>query len=185
MEFEPLAIRGAWIARSPDHNDERGTFREWFRADEFRSKTGIDFHVVQANLSISKKGTLRGIHYSLAKSGQAKWVTCTAGAIWDVVVDLRPTSPTFKESIAVKLSAERGGGVIVSSGLGHAFLALEDETVVSYLLTSEYSPDQESSINPFDAELSINWPDDKYLLSRQDAAAPSLIDRLVQGLLPK
>lgn len=185
MEFQPLDIDGTWIARSQFHIDDRGGFREWFRADDLKSKTEFNFGVVQANLSVSRKGVLRGIHYSLAQSGQAKWVTCVAGAILDVVVDLRPTSPTFKRSVAVELSAERGEGMIIATGLGHAFLALEDKSAVSYLLTSEYSPDMEFGINPYDGELAIEWPKGNHMLSQQDKDAPSLSDRASQGLLPK
>jgi len=185
MDFQSLGIDGAWIARSQFHQDDRGGFREWFRADELKKETDFDFGVVQANLSISRKDTLRGIHYSLAKAGQAKWVTCAAGSILDVVVDLRPTSPTFKKSIAVELSAERGEGLVIATGLGHGFLALEDQSVVSYLLTSEYSPDQEYGINPYDVELAIGWPNGIHILSQQDKNAPSLSDRTSQGRLPK
>ena len=184
MEFQPLSIDGAWIARSALHKDERGSFREWFRNDDMRTTTGFNFEVVQANLSVSKRGVLRGIHYSLAETGQSKWVTCATGSIWDVVVDLRPSSPTFKQSVGVELSGERGEGVIISAGLGHAFLALQDETVVSYLLTSGYSPTNEYGIDPFDTDLAINWPKLNHILSTQDREAPTLIDRLVQGLLP-
>lgn len=185
MEFQSLGIDGVWIARSQFHLDDRGGFREWFRADELREKTDFDFGVVQANLSISKKGVLRGIHYSLSKSGQAKWVTCVAGLILDVVVDVRPTSPTFKKYVAVELSAERGESLVIAAGLGHAFLALEEQSAVSYLLTSEYSPRQEYSINPHDLELAIEWPKGNHSLSQQDQQAPTLSDRLAQGLLPK
>jgi dTDP-4-dehydrorhamnose 3,5-epimerase len=184
MDFQPLAIDGLWLATSKFHHDVRGGFREWFRSDELKAKTGLDFTTVQGNVSFSHKGVLRGIHYSLAPAGQAKWVSCMSGAIWDVVVDLRPTSATFKKYVAVELSSARGEGLVVSPGLGHAFLSLENDTVVSYLVTSEYSPDNEYVINPFDVDLAIAWPMDEYVLSQQDREAPSLADRIVQGRLP-
>lgn len=172
MDFQPLAIEGLWLATSKIYQDNRGSFREWFRSDELMAKTAMEFAPLQANLSVSNKGVLRGIHYSLAVAGQAKWVSCAAGTIWDVVVDLRTSSPTFKRSVCVELSSTRGENLVISAGLGHAFLALEDNSVVSYLVTSKYSPQEEYSINPFDLELAIQWPKQDFLLSVQDAEAP-------------
>ena len=103
MELEELEINGAWLARSPIHKDERGIFREWFKSDDIKTATGRDFGIEQANISRSSKGTLRGIHYSIAPRGQAKWVTCVSGAIKDVIVDIRPVSPTFGKWVEVEL----------------------------------------------------------------------------------
>ncbi|MEI9907423.1 MAG: dTDP-4-dehydrorhamnose 3,5-epimerase family protein [Actinomycetota bacterium] len=138
------------VAQSPVHRDERGSFREWFRGDQFQELLGRDFDVMQSNISISKKGVIRGIHYSMAKKSQAKWVTCVSGAIWDVVVDIRPSSPTFKQYVSVPLSSDTGDALFISEGLGHGFVALTDHTVVTYLLTSPYSPTEEFGINPLD-----------------------------------
>lgn len=184
MEFEKLSIEGVWIARSSVHTDERGTFREWFKASEILNATGREFDVAQSNISVSQEGVLRGIHYSLAQQGQAKWVTCVAGSIWDVIVDIRPASPTYKKWVGVEL---RGGGadaLLISEGLGHGFIALEDNSVVSYLLTSPYSPDDEYEINPMDLDLAIEWPLSKRLMSPKDEAAPTLDTRLAEGKLP-
>ncbi len=174
----PLGIEGAWVFESPVHEDSRGDFREWFKLSIAESYLGRSFTVAQSNLSRSKKGVVRGIHFSTAPQGQAKWVTCANGALWDVVVDIRPNSPTFKQWKAIELRAEEGKALFISEGLGHAFVALEDETVISYLLSSPYSPKDEHAINPNDAEIGIEWPLLDLSFSEKDAAAPSLEDFL-------
>jgi dTDP-4-dehydrorhamnose 3,5-epimerase len=158
MNFEELAIKGVWLAHSPIHADSRGSFREWFKPAELLSATGQNFAVMQSNISISHRGVLRGIHFSLAEHGQGKWITCITGSIWDVVVDIRPSSPTFKQWVGIPLNSQSGHSVLVSEGLGHGFISLEDNTAVSYLLTSPYSPAEEHEISPLDSELSISWP---------------------------
>lgn len=185
MEIEKLAIEGLWIGRSPIHADERGFFREWFRSGGIESAIGRKFEVSQSNISMSNRGVLRGIHYSLAPAGQAKWITCVSGSIWDVAVDLRPASPTFKKWIGVTLTASSGEALFLSEGLGHGFISLEDNSVVSYLLTSPYSPSEEFEINPLDPELGIDWPGIDRLMSPKDEHAPTLATRLAEGNLLK
>ena len=107
-KLTPLSIEGAWLFESPSHGDDRGFFREWFKSSTISETLGREFSLSQSNLSRSKKGVVRGIHFSLAPMGQAKWVTCANGAIWDVVVDIRPNSPTFKRWEAIELRAEEG-----------------------------------------------------------------------------
>lgn len=184
MEFKRLAIEGAWIAQSAVHGDERGLFREWFKADEIRHTTGREFDVSQSSLSLSQRGVLRGIHYSLAPQGQAKWLTCVSGAIWDVIVDIRPASPTFKKWVGVELTSNGGQAILISEDLGHGFISLEDNSVVSYHLTSPYSPTEEFEIDPLDPELAIAWPLTKVIMSGKDATAPTLAMRLAEGKLP-
>ncbi len=173
-KLTPLSIEGAWLFESPTHGDDRGYFREWFKSSVVTETLGRQFNVSQANLSRSKKGVVRGIHFSLAPTGQAKWITCANGAIWDVVVDIRPESTTFKRWEAVELRAEDGKALLISEGLGHAFLSLVDDSVTSYLLTTPYSPKDEFAINPQDPEIAIKWPDLPLLFSEKDAGAPSL-----------
>ena len=189
MEITSLGIEGAWLATSTVHTDYRGNFCEWFRRSEILQKTGIDFEVEQSNISRSSKGVIRGIHYSLAPDGQAKWVTCTNGRIIDVVVDIRPWSPTYKKFVTIDLLGGEGQAVFVGAGLGHGFIAIENESTVSYLLSSTYSPNDEYEINPLDSDLAIDWHLDLVggagmILSPKDASAPTLILRLEQGLLP-
>jgi dTDP-4-dehydrorhamnose 3,5-epimerase len=183
MEIKELDIKGAWIAHSPIHKDDRGLFREWFRADQFEEAIGYTFKVQQSNISSSNKGVIRGIHYSRATGGQGKWVTCVAGSIWDVVIDIRPSSPTFKKWTAIELNAERGDALYISEGLGHGFVALENNSTIVYLLTSRYSPAEEYEINPFDLDLKIEWPLKNVILSNKDSAAPSLKKQFESGKL--
>ncbi len=173
-KLTPLEIEGAWLFESPSHGDDRGYFREWFKASTIKENIGRSFEVAQSNLSRSKKGVVRGIHFSTSPKGQAKWVTCANGALWDVVVDIRPNSPSFKRWTAVELRAESGKALFISEGLGHAFVALEDDTVISYLLSSPYSPNDEFAINPHDPEIAITWPQLQLSFSPKDAAAPTL-----------
>lgn len=174
MKFEPLEIDGSWIATSDVHVDTRGYFFEWLRTDEFCAKTKENFEVIQANVSVSKKYALRGIHFSSAPSGQAKWVSCLAGSVLDVIVDLRKDSRTYLKWSEINLHAGSGKSLYIGSGLGHAFLALEDNSVVSYLLNTPYQPELEHSINPYDTTIGIDWPKGLHTLSQKDANAPSL-----------
>lgn len=183
MQIEELGIEGVWIARSPIHQDERGFFREWFKSDEIKTLLGRTFEVKQANISSSKKGVLRGIHYSQAREGQGKWVICVSGSIWDVVVDIRPSSPTFKKWIGIEMKGDRGDALFISEGLGHAFIALEDNSHIAYLLTSPYSPADEFEIHPLDPDLAIAWPIENVSLSTKDAAAPSFREQYESGRL--
>jgi dTDP-4-dehydrorhamnose 3,5-epimerase len=178
MELTPLGIEGAWLAESHVWSDDRGHFREWFRNESIQEATGIDFEVKQSNLSVSKAGVIRGIHFSKAVGGQSKWVTCVTGEILDVIVDVRPTSPTFGEHISIKLKGGEGYSVLISKGLGHGFIALEENTFVSYLLDSPYSPENEYGINPLDSDLKIDWryPSSKMVLSSKDFNAISFAE---------
>ena len=106
MKISQLVVDGVWLVESPVWNDDRGLFREWFKAAEVKSATGRDFGIEQANISLSSAGTLRGIHYSIAPRGQAKWITCVSGSIQDVIVDIRPESKTFGQWIDVELKGD-------------------------------------------------------------------------------
>lgn len=189
MELKSLGIEGAWLANSQIHSDDRGSFMEWFRFDVIKEFTGLNFSVVQSNISKSNKGVLRGIHYSLATCGQRKWVTCVSGQVIDLVIDLRPSSPSFKKYELIELNGGDSQAVLVGSGLGHGFLSLADNSVVSYLLDSPYSPKEELEVNPFDPEIDIKWPielirDSEMKLSIKDANAPYLMDRFMNNQLP-
>jgi dTDP-4-dehydrorhamnose 3,5-epimerase len=187
MKITPLEIEGVWVAESPIWSDDRGFFREWFKSEEIKNATGRDFGIEQANISLSSKGTLRGIHYSIAPRGQAKWITCVSGAIKDVIVDIRPESSTFGKWIDVELRGDSGKALFISEGLGHGFIALEDKTVVCYLVSTPFSPTHEFEINPFDEEIAINWgmQMSEYRISDKDSKAPSLQERLNEGKLPR
>jgi dTDP-4-dehydrorhamnose 3,5-epimerase len=186
MKLKSLGIEGAWLAESTVWTDDRGSFYEWYKFYEIKEFTGLDFSVKQANVSVNSKGVVRGIHYSLAIGGQAKWISCIKGHILDVIVDLRPNSPTFKQWCSTNLQGHDGNSVLVGKDLGHAFISLEEGSIVAYLSSSIYSPNDEFEINPLDPELGIEWgvPRDELTLSPKDFAAPNLIDRLKQGKLP-
>ena len=187
MKFQPLGINGAWLVESEVFNDERGSFREWFKLDEIRNATGINFSVAQANTSTSKKGVIRGIHYSLSREGQAKWITCISGRILDIIVDIRPGSPTFTKWVQVELNSVNGKAVFIEAGLGHAFLSLESLSTASYLLTSTYSPNDELGINPLDPEIGIKWPisNSQMIISGRDQESNTLSQSNIEGKLPK
>jgi dTDP-4-dehydrorhamnose 3,5-epimerase len=190
MKFTPMEIEGAWVAESTVWPDNRGFFLEWFKRDEIFNATGLDFFVQQANFSLSARGVIRGIHYSLAPIGQAKWVTCVSGSIIDVVVDLRIESPTFKMVEYVELERGDGKAVLIGPGLGHGFFSKEDNSGVAYLLNSPYSPDLEYDICPTDLDLGITWGNgeieqERHIISQKDLLAPTLISRQEQGKLPR
>lgn len=187
MEFNSLGIDGAWFASSPVHSDDRGSFREWFKATDIKVATGLDFSVAQANLSESKRGVLRGIHYSLATVGQAKWVTCVSGSIRDVIVDIRPTSSTYGHYEILDLVGGSGNAVLIGAGLGHGFVSILDGSTVAYLVSSPFSPKEEFEVNPLDPALGIDWglSIGELFLSSKDAAAPLLAERMSEGKLPR
>lgn len=178
-----LSLTGVLLSEPTIHPDERGSFHEWFKASDFEEATGFPFDLQQANVSTSKRGVVRGLHFADVPPGQAKFVSCLSGAILDVIVDIREGSPTFAQHLSVELSAANRHSVFIPVGFAHGFLALHDATV-AYLTTSEYDPSVEHAIDPFDTELGISWGQGEYLLSDKDSSAPSLVDARVNGLLP-
>ncbi len=191
MSIEQLGIPGAFVVANPSFGDDRGRFMEWFRGVDFEAMTGHAFDLRQANLSVSAAGVLRGVHFADVPPGQAKYVTCVAGAVLDVVVDLRVGSPTFGTWESVLLDDVSRHAVYLSEGLGHAFLSLADGSTVVYLCSAQYAPEREHGVHPFDEGLAIDWPthgrDGQELtlvLSEKDRAAPTLAQALADGLLP-
>ncbi|MCU1677219.1 MAG: strM [Frankiales bacterium] len=183
--MEPLDIEGAWVMRPRVYSDDRGDFLEWFKGSEFAEAAGHALSLAQANCSVSRRGSLRGIHFADVPPGQAKYVTCVRGAVLDVVVDIRVGSPTYGQSRIVRLDESERAAVYISEGLGHAFFALTDDATVVYLCSTPYNPTGEHGINPLDPELAIEWPVDiEPLLSDKDRAAPTLAEAQEQGLLP-
>ena len=169
-----MKIKGAWIHTPIRHNDERGHFEEQFKISQIESELGRSFVVKQVNQSVSNKGVIRGIHYTESPEGQAKYVSCPKGEIWDVVVDLRKDSPTYGQWDAVELSAENGLSVFISEGLGHAFLSLQDGSIANYLCTSEYAPGADRTFNALSERLAITFEDSgitEFVLSVKDSQA--------------
>lgn len=186
MTLQELSISGAYVATYKVFPDERGLFREWFKAEEVEL---IDksFSVKQANYSNSRQSVIRGIHYSLAPQGQAKIVTCASGRIVDVLVDLRVGSPTYLKVEYVELAEELGRVVFMPTGVGHGFFVESESAAVVYLTSSGYAPDYEKAISPMDPELGIDWPIPVGLvgiISKADTEAPTLAEAKESGALP-
>ena len=184
MKIRELAIEGAFEITPQLHGDHRGLFTEWYRFDRLIEAVGRPLRLAQANLSVSARGVVRGIHFADLPPGQAKYVTCAGGAVLDVVVDLRVGSPTFGRWEGVRLDDVERRAVYLSEGLGHGFCALTENATLTYLCSTTYRPAGEHAVHPLDAELGIRWPADAPLLSARDMAAPSLAEALQAGLLP-
>ncbi|MBU4336282.1 MAG: dTDP-4-dehydrorhamnose 3,5-epimerase [Actinobacteria bacterium] len=191
MTYRELAVPGAWEITPRQHGDPRGLFLEAFQGGPFEQSVGHRFTLAQANCSVSAAGALRGIHYADVPPGQAKYVTCTTGAVLDVVVDLRVGSPTFAHWDAVLLDDRGRRAMYLSEGLGHAFVSLADDSTVIYLCSTPYTPEREHGVHPLDEEVAIEWPTVdregrplRLTLSDKDTAAPSLAQARSHGLLP-
>jgi dTDP-4-dehydrorhamnose 3,5-epimerase len=185
MHIEPLAIEGAFVVTPRQFPDDRGVFLESFRGDHLAQHLGHRPDIVQTNVSVSARGTVRGIHFADVPPGQGKFVTAISGSLVDYVIDVRVGSPTFGRWEAVTLDTVDRRAVYLSEGLGHAFCALEDATTAVYLCTAAYNPTGEHGIHPLDPEVGLVLPDGLApLLSDKDAAAPSLSDAAASGLLP-
>ena len=159
MRFIETKLRGAFIIEPEPIEDERGFFaRTWCRR-EFQAH-GLNSQLVQCNISFNKKrGTLRGMHYQGPPHEEAKLVRCTRGEIYDVILDLRPSSPTFKEWVPVLLSAESRCMLYVPEGLAHGFQTLEDSTEVFYQMSEFYVPECAKGVRWNDAAFGIEWPE--------------------------
>lgn len=185
MDIRALDIEGAWEITPRQHPDDRGVFLEWFKDAAFAAAVGHRLDLKQANCSVSRRGTLRGVHFADTPPSQAKYITCLTGAILDVVVDIRVGSPTFGQWVASRLDVVERRALYLAEGLGHAFLALTDDATVAYLCSEPYAAAREHGIDPLDPAIGIEWPTDvEPLLSPKDAAAPGLHAAAEQGLLP-
>ncbi|MEU5539070.1 dTDP-4-dehydrorhamnose 3,5-epimerase [Streptomyces sp. NPDC020362] len=186
MRTRELAVTGAFEFTPVVHGDQRGLFVSPLQEAPFLAAVGRPFPVAQTNHSRSARGVLRGIHFTTAPPGQAKYVHCARGRALDVVVDLRLGSPTFGAWDTVDMDEGTCTAAYYPEGVGHAFLALEDDTVMSYLVTTAYRAEREQAITPLDAELSLPWPKDfDLVLSERDRLAPGLAEATAQGLLPR
>jgi dTDP-4-dehydrorhamnose 3,5-epimerase len=186
VKARELDIAGAWEITPQLHSDSRGAFYEWFTDNAFTEFAGHRFDLRQANCSVSAAGVLRGVHFAQLPPSQAKYVTCLHGAVFDVVVDIRVGSPTFGRWDAVHLDDRARRSVYISEGLGHAFLALEDDSTVMYLCSTGYDPSREHTINANDPALGITWPvvNGEPIMSDRDREARTLEEVGAAGLLP-
>jgi dTDP-4-dehydrorhamnose 3,5-epimerase len=186
VQIRPLAIADAFEITPRQFPDDRGVFLESFRGDLLAEAIGHRPEVVQTNISVSSRGTVRGIHFADVPPSQAKYITVLSGSLIDYVVDIRVGSPTFGQWDSVLLDTVDRRAVYLPEGMGHAFAALEDDTTAMYLVTAPYSPSREHGIHPLDPEVALALPDGMTdpLLSPKDRAAPTLAQALSEGLLP-
>lgn len=186
MRSRALSIAGAWVFEPRHFADDRGLFVAPYQEDAFVAAVGAPMRPAQSNHSTSRRGVIRGVHFADVPPGQAKYVYCPNGALLDVVVDIRVGSPTYGRHEAVLLDSRSFRAVYLSEGLGHAFCALEDNTVASYLCSTAYAPAVERTLSPLDPALALPWPTDiTPILSERDAAAPTLAEAAGAGLLPR
>ena len=176
MEINSLGIEGLLLLSPRKFEDERGFFFEAWRKDAFDRLIGRSIDFVQDNVSFSRCGVLRGLHFQREPHAQGKLVSVSSGRIFDVAVDLRRGSPTFGRHAAVELSSQDSRMLWVPEGFAHGFLVLSDEATVHYKTTRPYAPEHEGAVRWNDPELAIEWPLDgkKPIISPKDAAAPTL-----------
>jgi dTDP-4-dehydrorhamnose 3,5-epimerase len=185
MDIAPLSIEGAWVITPRQFTDGRGVFLESFRGDRLGQAVGHRLDVVQTNVSVSARGTVRGIHFADVPPSQAKYITALSGSLIDFVVDIRVGSPTFGRCEAVTLDTVERRAIYLSEGLGHAFCAVEDDTTALYLVSAAYDPGREHGVHPLDPEIGLALPAGvEPMLSAKDAGAPSLAEAARSGLLP-
>ena len=186
MQVRELSIPDAWEITPIIRGDDRGSFLEWYRFDRLEEAAGRRLDLRQANTSVSARGVVRGIHFADIPPSQAKYVTAMHGAVLDFIVDVRVGSPTFGQWDSVLLDDTDRKAVFLSEGLGHAFVALTDGAVVSYLVTDTYAPTREHGISPTDPTIGLVFPPEagEPVLSPKDLEAPSLEQALADGLLP-
>jgi dTDP-4-dehydrorhamnose 3,5-epimerase len=177
MKFIPTTLQGAYVVELEKHSDERGFFTRMWCEKEFADK-GLASRMVQENMSGNhKKGTIRGFHYQIAPHEEAKLVRCVKGAVFDVIIDLRPKSETYKQWIGIELNEEQKNMLYVPEGFAHAYQVLEDNTEVCYLVSQFYSPGSEKGIRWNDPLFKVIWPiQENLLISDKDQAWPNYSD---------
>jgi len=174
MKIVDKVLTDAIVIKPILFEDERGYFYESFNDKVFKLLSGINVNFIQDNQSYSSKGTLRGLHFQKGDSAQAKLVRVTKGSAYDVAVDLRPYSPTFKQWYGVELSEANHLQFFIPRGFAHAFVALEDNTVFQYKVDNYYSNVNDGGVSWNDEELAIKWPELKLELSKKDRNLPKL-----------
>ena len=184
MGAKELKIKGSWEISLEHFIDNRGSFFESFRLNSLENIIGRKFDVKQSNTSISRAGSIRGIHFAQVPPSQAKYIQCQKGSILDFVIDVRVGSPTFAQHVSIELNSKIPKAIFIEEGLAHAFIALEDDTIVTYFVNQYFNPTNEKAINPLDSEISINWGNLKYLISEKDKNAKTLSEMQELGHLP-
>jgi dTDP-4-dehydrorhamnose 3,5-epimerase len=175
MIFTETKLAGAWILDIERHSDERGFFARTYCRREFE-RHGLSPRIVQTNVSFSKRrGTVRGMHYQAAPYAEAKLVRCTRGALYDVIIDLRPQSPTFTQWLGVELTADNYRMLYVPEGFAHGFYTLVDEVEVAYQVSQSYTPEAERGVRWNDPAFAIDWPGPVITISDKDRQWPDFV----------
>jgi dTDP-4-dehydrorhamnose 3,5-epimerase len=173
--FTETKLAGAFVIELERHTDERGFFARTFCQQEFEAH-GLKAEVAQCNVSFNKrKGTLRGMHYQAAPFAEAKLVRCTAGSIYDVIIDLRPASSTFKRHFAVELSAENHRMLYIPESFAHGFQTLEDDAEVFYQMAKQYSAEHARGVRWNDPAFGIEWPKGERIIIERDQNYPDFV----------
>jgi dTDP-4-dehydrorhamnose 3,5-epimerase len=169
MRFTPTPLAGSYLIDLDKREDERGFFARFFCEREF-GEAGLETGLVQMNISVSRdRGTLRGMHYQLEPSAEVKVVRALRGALWEVILDLRPASPTFGRSFGTELTAENRRMMYVPRGFAQGILTLEPDTEALYLVSTCYDPGRERGVRWNDPRFSIPWPEEPSVISEKDA----------------
>lgn len=172
MIFTEAALKGAFVIDPEPASDDRGVFARVWCEKEFAAH-GLSSHWVQSSISLSRrKGTLRGMHYQIAPNEEVKLVRCIAGAIYDVIVDLRPTSPTYGRHVGLMLTAENRRSLYIPKQFAHGFLTLQDNSEVSYHMSEFYVPSSARGIRWDDSQLGIEWPEPVVIVAEKDLSWP-------------
>ncbi|MEZ4405029.1 MAG: dTDP-4-dehydrorhamnose 3,5-epimerase [Polyangiales bacterium] len=175
MRFEATPIEGVWVVEPERREDPRGYFARTWCAEEFRAR-GLRDALSQCSVSFNAKaGTLRGMHYQTAPEEEAKLVSCPRGRIWDVALDLRRGSPTYCQWYGAELSAENGRALYVPPGCAHGMVTLEDDALVSYFISTPYSPAHQAAVRWDDPAFGIAWPVASPTMSDRDRALPDFV----------
>ncbi len=172
MQIEPSPLSDAYVIRLEKFGDDRGFFARLYCSNEF-SEAGLVSDFVQVNNSLTAhRGTLRGMHFQIAPHQETKLVRCIKGAFYDVIVDLRPESDTYKQHFGIELSADNRTMLYVPKGFAHSFLTLTDDAEALYFVDEFYAPEAERGLRWNDPEFAIDWPIEPTVISEKDASWP-------------
>lgn len=172
LTFTPLPLAGAFAIAAARHEDERGSFSRTWCARELAAQ-GLNAVMAQASVSENpRRGTLRGLHYQAPPHDEAKLVSCLRGTIWDVMVDLRPKSSTFRDWYAEELSGERSRALYMPEGFAHGFLTVSDDVLVLYEVSEFYTPSHARGVRWNDPAFAIDWPFAPLVINERDASYP-------------
>jgi len=179
VKFTRTSIAGVVIVDAEPHVDDRGVFRRSFCVDEY-ADAGLDPTVLQGNFSHNHRAlTMRGFHFQTGIHQEAKTISCVTGAIHDIVVDLRPESPTYLKWISIELDGESMRSIYVPRGCANAFLTLRDQTVCHYYVATKFSPGSYSGFHWNDPQFSFDWPADPAVISDKDAGLPNFDESML------